>query len=96
MGTIFDRLPFSKRGGRRNIDPSDTFQITQQGREKLQEFNADPKSQILMVLETRGSSTLDEIASASGLPRGQVERLLPMLMPHYVQCISSSSGITAP
>ncbi len=89
--SVFDRLPFSRR--QRHISPDDTFQITQAGREKLQEFAGDPKSRILMALETRGTSNIDEIAATSGLPRGTVERLMPTLIPHYAQCISQMSSI---
>ncbi len=63
----------------RGIPPNATFRLTEQGREKLQEFNGDPKSRILVALETRGTSDLDEIASSSGLGKGQVERFIPVL-----------------
>ena len=55
------------------------WRITQEGTEALQNFNGNPESQILMVLESSGSKDIDEIAQASGLSRGQVERTLIVL-----------------
>jgi len=67
--------------------------LTQEGREKLQEFSGDPKSRILMALETRGTSDLDEIAEASGLSKGQIERFIrPLVAGQYIQYVSSSMG----
>ena len=72
--------------------PNATFRITQEGREKLQEFGGDPKSRILVAFETRGTSDIDEISQASGLSRGQVEKLVPsMVRAGYIQYISTSS-----
>ena len=66
------------------------FMLTQVGREKLQDFAGDSKSRILVALETRGTSDLDEISQASGINRGQVERLIPsMVRSGYIQYISS-------
>lgn len=73
MGFFFGRK-------RKTIPPNATFRLTQEGREKLQEFSGDPKSQILVALETRGTSDIDELAQASGLSRGQVERFIPVLI----------------
>jgi len=70
-----------------------TFRLTQEGREKLQEFAGNPKDRILMSLETRGTSDLDEIAEASGLSRGQVERFIkPLVAGQYIQYVSASMG----
>ena len=70
------------------IPPNATFRLTQEGREKLQEFTGDGKSQVLVTLETRGSSDVDEISQASGLSKGQVERLIPVLVRGgYIQYI---------
>lgn len=75
----------------RTIPTNASFRLTQEGREKLQEFAGDPKSRVLVALETRGTSDIDEISQASGLSRGQVERLVPTLVRGgYVQYISSS------
>ena len=75
----------------KTIPANATFRLTQEGREKLQEFGGDPKSQVLMALETRGTSDLDEISQASGLSRGQVERLIPVLVRgSYIQYVSSA------
>ncbi len=73
MSFFFDRKT-------KNIPAHATFSLTQSGREKLQEFGGDPKSRILVALETRGTSDVDEITQASGLNRGQVERFLPALV----------------
>ena len=73
------------------IPPNATFRLTQEGREKLQQFSGDPKSQILVALETGGTSDIDEISQASGLSRGQVEKLIPALARGgYIQYISAS------
>ena len=81
---------FNKSKGR-GIPKNATFRLTQEGREKLQEFNGDPKSRILMALETRGTSDVDEIAEASGLSKGQVERFIrPLSAGQYIQYVSTS------
>ncbi len=82
-------LFFGRKG--KNIPPNATFRLTQEGREKVQEFGSDPKSRILVALETRGSSDIDEISNASGVKRGQVEKLIPaMLRGGYIQYISAA------
>lgn len=82
---------FNRRGHR--IPPNASFRLTQEGRNKLQEFSGDPKSRILVALETRGTSDIDEIAQASGLSRGKVESLIASLVRgSYVQYVSASSG----
>ena len=81
--------------GRRNkrFPPNATFTLTQKGRDKVQEFGGDPKSLVLTALETRGSSDMDEIAQASGVSKGQIERLVPgMVRGGYIQFISSDMG----
>lgn len=86
MGFFFGRK--AKR-----IPPNASFRLTQEGREKLQDFSGDPKSQVLVALETGGSSDIDEISQTSGLSRGQVERIIPSLIRGgYVQYISSNMG----
>ena len=75
----------------RNVPANATFRLTQEGREKLQDFKGDAKSRVLVSLEAEGTSTPGEIASASGLSRGQVERLIPSLVRGgYIQYISNS------
>ena len=84
--SFLDKITGNKSRG---IPASATFRITQEGREKLQDFSGDPKSRILMSLETGGSSTVEEMAARSGLGKGQVERMLPILVQgDYVQFIS--------
>jgi len=68
--SVLDRF---RRG--KNIPSNATFRLTQEGREKLQDFKGDAKSRILVALETEGTSTASEIAAASGLSKGQVERM---------------------
>ena len=80
---------FKKRGN--SIPHNATFRLTQEGRQKLQQFSGDPKSQVLTALETEGTSSVDEISIASGLNKGQVERLVPTLIAGgYIQYISAS------
>lgn len=84
---------FFGRNKGRGIPKNATFRLTQEGREKLQEFNGDPKSRILMALETHGTSDLEEIADASGMSTGQVERFIkPLVSGQYIQYVSSSMG----
>ena len=81
---------FGRRSKR--IPANATFTLTQKGRDKVQEFGGDPKSLILTALETRGSSDLDEISQASGVSKGQIERLIPgMARGGYVQYISANT-----
>lgn len=85
--SILDRL---KRGGK-NIPLNASFRLTQEGREKLQEFGGDPRSRVFAALETRGTSDIEEISQASGLSRGQVERLIPKLVRGgFVQYVSAA------
>lgn len=75
-------------GRHSHIPPSATFTLTQVGRKKVQEFSGDPKSRILVALETRGTSDIDEISKASGLSRGAVERMIPaMIRGGYIQYV---------
>jgi len=86
--SVLDRFRRSK-----NIPSNATFRLTQEGREKLQDFKGDAKSRVLVALETEGTSTTGEIASASGLSKGQVERMIPRLVRGgYIQYISGSTA----
>jgi len=77
----------------RNVPSNATFRLTQEGKEKLQDFKGDTKSRILVALETEGTSTASEIAAASGLSKGQVERMIPRLVRGgYIQYISSTTS----
>jgi len=87
MGFLFG----GKKG--KGIPQNATFRLTETGREKLQQFTGDAKSQILVALETNGTSDVDELAHAAGMSKGQVERLLPQLVKGgYVQYVSASGG----
>jgi len=78
--------------GKKGIPRNSTFRLTQVGTDKLQEFNGDPSSQVLSALDSRGTSTVAEIAQTTGLKRGKVERLIPGLINgQYVQYVNSSS-----
>jgi DNA-binding MarR family transcriptional regulator len=80
------------KGGSSRIPANATFRLTQEGREKLQEFKGDPPSQILVTLETRGTSDADEISQASGLRKGEVDRHLPKLIKGgYIQYVSANA-----
>jgi len=83
-------FPFGRKAN--SIPRNAVFRLTQEGRDKAQEFTGDPKSQILICLETRGTCDMDEIAQGSSLSRGQVERCIPSLVKHgYIQYLSSGS-----
>ena len=87
--SVLDRFQRKSRA----IPPNATFRLTQRGQEKLADFSGDPKSRVLVALETKGTSDIDEISQASGMSRGQVERLVPTLVNGgYIQYISASMG----
>jgi hypothetical protein len=89
MGFFFDRV-FK---GKSVIPNGAAFRLTEQGRERLQEFSGDPKSRILVALETRGTSDIDDICQASGLSKGQIERFIPVLLKGgYVQYVTGGGG----
>lgn len=84
-------MSFFWRKKQNTIPPNATFRLTQEGREKLQQFDGDPKSQILVALETNGTSDIDEISRVSGLGRGQVEKIVPVLARQgYIQYVSTA------
>jgi len=79
---------FGRKG--KHIPRDATFKLTQEGRQKLQEFTGDSKSQILVALEARGTSDIDEISQASGVSRGEIERYIPSLIRgRYIQYVSA-------
>ena len=85
-------MGFFNRGKGKGIPPNATFRLTQEGREKLQEFGGDPKSRILTALETQGTSDIDEISQTSGVSKGKVEKLIPaMIKGGYIQYVSAVS-----
>jgi hypothetical protein len=80
--SILERFGLSKSVLPKNA----TFRLTQEGREKLQSYTGTPQARILAALETCGTSDRDELASASGLSRGQVERnVLVLIQKGYIQ-----------
>jgi transcription initiation factor IIE alpha subunit len=89
--SILDRI--MKKGGGGGIPKNAAFRITEQGKEKLQKFTGDAKSRILTALETEGSCDAGEISQASGLNRGQVERIMPALLRNgYVQYVGAQTS----
>lgn len=70
-------MNFLNRGG--GINKNAAFMITEQGREKLQQFTADTNSQILVTLETNGSMSLKELSRATGVTVGDLERKVKIL-----------------
>ena len=86
-------MGFFNRGKGKGIPPNATFRLTQEGREKLQEFGGDPKSRILTALETQGTSDIAEISQTSGVSKGKVEKLVPaMIKGGYIQYVSAVSS----
>uniref|UniRef100_A0A6H1ZZD5 Putative DNA binding, helix-turn-helix domain containing protein n=1 Tax=viral metagenome TaxID=1070528 RepID=A0A6H1ZZD5_9ZZZZ len=78
---------------RSSIPPSATFRLTEQGRDKLQDFGGDPKSRILMALETQGTSDLAEISRSSNLNRGEIERMIPgMVRGGYIAYVGAAQS----
>lgn len=84
-------MGFFNRGKGKGIPPNATFRLTQEGREKLQEFGGDPKSRILTALETQGTSDINEISQTSGVSKGKVEKLIPaMIKGGYISYVSAT------
>jgi len=80
--SVLDRFGLGKSVLPKNA----TYRLTQEGREKLQSYTGTPQARILAALETQGTSDRNEIASASGMSRGSVEKnLLILLQKGYVQ-----------
>jgi Fic family protein len=88
--SVLDRFGLGK-----SILPANaTFRLTQEGREKLQSYTGTPQARILAALETCGTSDRDEIANASGLSRGSVERnILALLQKGYIQRAGGGGGL---
>lgn len=75
--SILDR--FLKKGNA--IPRGAAFRITQEGREKIQDFTADTQGRILVALESQGTSCdIDEISQNSKLNKTQVEKMVPVLV----------------
>lgn len=86
--SILDAVRRKNRG----IPANATFRITQTGQEKLQGFKGDAKSRILVALETEGTCDVDEISQSSGLSRGKVENIIPILVRGgYVQYVINNN-----
>lgn len=88
--SILDRFRANKGAA---IPRNATFRLTQEGKDKLQTYTGTPQARILVALETMGSSAdVDELAGASGLGKGQVERnVLALIQKGYVQRVGSAS-----
>ena len=72
--------------GKTVLPKNSTYRLTQEGREKLQSYTGTPQARILAALETCGTSDRDELANASGMSRGSVERnVMTLLQKGYVQ-----------
>jgi DNA-binding MarR family transcriptional regulator len=84
--SILDRFGMGKSVLPKNA----TYRLTQEGREKLQSYTGTPQARILAALETCGTSDRDELANASGMSRGSVERnVVALLQKGYVQRVGS-------
>ena len=93
---IFD---FAGSGGGRKkkieISQSDTFRLTQEGEEKLHNFDGTARYQVLAALQSAGTSSVREISRASGIPPGKIEKEIPRLInAGYVQPTSQSHDTT--
>ena len=89
--SFFNRMFRGK--GRATIPADAALVITEQGKDALSEYGGDPKSRILLALETRGSCDLAKISASSGLTIGQVERAVPSLL-HSGYARFVTSGMT--
>lgn len=87
---FFDRI-FHGKGGA-HLPEGTSIVITEQGKEKLQEYGGDDRGRILLILETRGSLDSGEISKACGIGRKRVEQLIPALLRGgYVRFVTSGS-----
>ena len=87
--SVLDRFGLGKSVLPKNA----TFRLTQEGREKLQSYTGTPQARILAALETQGTSDRDELANASGMSRGSVERnVMALLQKGYVQRVGGGVG----
>lgn len=87
---FFDRV-FNKKGA--HIPHDTAIIITEQGKDALSEYGGDTKGRILLALETRGSSDVNAISSASGLTVGAIERSMPSLIRSgYVRFVTSGGA----
>ena len=85
--SVLDRFGLGKSVLPKNA----SFRLTQEGTEKLQSYAGTKQHRILVALQTQGSSDKDEIAAASGLSRGSVERnVLILLQKGYVQRVGGA------
>lgn len=91
--SILDRFGL---GSKSVLPKNATFRLTQEGQEKLQSYTGTPQARILAALETQGTSDRDEIASATGMSRGSVERnVVALIQKGYVRRVGGgglSSG----
>jgi len=80
--------------GKGNVLPKNaTYRLTQEGIEKLTSYTGTPQARILASLQTCGTSDRDEIASASGLSRGSVEKhVMVLLQKGYVQRVGGAGS----
>ena len=77
--------------GKSVLPKNATFRLTQDGREKLQSYTGTPQARILAALESCGTSDRDELANATGLSRGQVERnVMALLQKGYIQRVGGN------
>ena len=82
---------FGKKG--KGVPQNATFRLTENGREKLQQFTGDAKSQILVALETGGTMDVEEISRTAQMSKGKVESIIPALVKGgYIQYVSASGG----
>ena len=80
--------------GKSVLPKNSTYRLTQEGREKLQSYSGTPQARILAALETQGTSDRDEIANASGMSRGSVEKhVLTLIQKGYVQRVGGGGGL---
>lgn len=86
--SVLDRFGI---GGKAILPKNAVYRLTQEGREKLQSYTGTPQARILAALETCGTSDRDEIANASGMSRGSVERnMIALLQKGYVQRVGGA------
>jgi hypothetical protein len=86
-------MSFFFNRGKGKLPSHGTYRLTQEGKDKLSKFDGNTDSRILVALETQGTSDIDEISQASGLPRGTVEKSLPKLLGGGYIVLAGGAGV---
>lgn len=57
-----------------------TFAITENGKAKAETYDGDKRTKVLLAFQQNGVSNTEEISRISGIKKGIVENLIPILI----------------